>query len=122
MKRFITATENQRDKMKKIFKCGDRMIHNALTYDENRGHSDLAKRIRMAAREMGCHTYVVVDEMECFFDSDGKMHQLFPNGAQIEISYKTGLGVIIHRGKVVAEYSNVTVSQIPAIQERAQAI
>lgn len=61
-------------------------------------------------------------EFECFHDSDGIMYQLFPNGAQIELDKTTGRGVIIYKGGTVAEYTDVHISQINAIQERAAAI
>lgn len=120
-KKFISADKEAFGKLKAIFRCSDRMIRNALSFDENKGNSDLAKRIRQAAKINGCHTYLVVDEMECFFDSDGTMHNLCPNGAQIEISKETGKGIIIYKGDVVAEYDQVMVSQIPSIQARAMA-
>lgn len=119
--KFISADKDAFAKLKTIFNCSDKMIRNALSFNKEKGNSDLAKRIRHTAKILGCHTYVVVDEMECFFDSDGTMHQLCPNGAQIEVSKETGKGVIIYKGDVVAEYNQVMVSQIPSIQARAMA-
>lgn len=121
-KKFISADKEAFRKLKAIFKCTDRMIRYALSYDEGKGNTELAKRIRRAAKINGCHTYVVVDEMECFYDADGTMHNLCPNGAQIEISKETGKGLIIFKGDVVAEYDNVMFSQIPSIQARAMAL
>lgn len=121
MKKFISADKEAFAKLKHIFKCSDRTIRNALSFDEKRGVSNRAKRIRHAAKTIGCHTYIVADEVECFFDWDGTMHNLCPNGAQIEISKETGKGVIIYKGNVVAEYEQVMVSQIPSIQARAMA-
>lgn len=122
MKKYIHASKEQREKLMKIFRCTERTIRNALTYDSSKGNSDLAKRIRHTAKIAGCHTYVVTEEFECFFDADGIMYQLFPNGAQIELSKDTGVGEIIYKGKVVAKYENVAVTQISKIQERAMAI
>ena len=122
MKKYISASLDQRLHLMRIFKCKERTIRNALTYDEARGHTDLAKRIRLAAKNAGCHTYVVTKEFECFFDADGVMYQLFPNGAQIELSKDTGKGQIIFKGDIVAEYSNVKISQIGEIQKQAAAI
>jgi len=122
MKMFISASKEQRQHLMRIFKCKERTIRNALTFDEARGNTELAKKIRHAAKIAGCHTYVVAMEFECFYDADGTMHQLFPNGAQIELSKETGKGVIIYKGNVVAEYNNVKVSQIRDIQKLAAAI
>ena len=120
--KFISANKVAFERLKGVFGCSDKMIYNALSFDKERGNSDLAKRIRHTAKILGCHTYVVVDETECFFDTtDGIMRQLCPNGAQIEVSKETGKGVIIYKGDVVAEYNQVMVSQIPSIQARAMA-
>jgi len=122
MKKYIHASKEQKDRLMRIFKCKERTVRNALAYDEARGHTELARKIRFAAKQDGCHTYVVTEESECFFDAAGIMYQLFPNGAQIELSKDTGKGVIIYKGDVVAEYDHVSVKQIPTIQERAMAI
>lgn len=122
MKKYIHATKEQREHLMRIFKCKERTIRNALTFDEARGNTDLASKIRFTALQNGCHTYVVTREFECFYDADGIMYQLFPNGAQIELDKYSGKGVIIYKGSAVAEYADVHVSQIPTIQERAAAI
>lgn len=121
MKKFIHADKAMLEKLKAIFKCSDRTIRNALTYDGNKGNSNLCRKIRFTALQNGCHTYTVTREFECFHDADGIMYQLFPNGAQIELSKVTGAGDIIYKGKSVAHYDHVQVSDISAIQERAMA-
>lgn len=122
MKKYIHATKEQREHLMRIFKCTERTIRNALTLDESRGNTELARKIRFTAIQSGCHTYVVTKEFECFHDADGIMYQLFPNGAQIELNKLTGNGAIIYKGSAVAEYTDVHVSQISTIQERAAAI
>lgn len=122
MKRFIAVTREQREKLIRIFGCTSRMIEFALAFDSRKGNSDMARRIRKAALEMGCLTHVVHAETECFYDSDGTMHQPFPNGAHIELYKDSGEGVIIHKGNIVARYENVKVAEIPAIQQRAAAL
>ncbi len=122
MKKYIHATKEQREHLMNIFRCTDRTVRNALTFDCCKGNSDLAKRIRHTAKIAGCHTYVVSEEFECFYDADGIMYQLFPNGAQIELSKITGTGEIIYKGKAVARFHNVQLTDIPEIQQRAAAI
>lgn len=122
MKKFIAVTREQREKLIRIFGCTGRMIEFALAFDSKKGQSDLARRIRKAAREMGCLTHVVHAETECFYDSEGTMHQPFPNGAHIELYKDSGEGVIIHKGNIVARYENVKVAEIPAIQALAAAL
>lgn len=122
MKKFIAVTREQREKLMRIFRCSSRAIDYALTFDSGRGQSDQARRIRKAAQEMGCLTHVVHAETECFYDSDGTMHQPFPNGAHIELYKDSGRGVIIHKGNIVARYENVKIAEIPAIQALAAAL
>ena len=122
MKIFIAITTEQRGKLEKIFGCTPRMISYALAFDTRKGNTDLAKRIRKAAFEMGAQVTVVTTEMESMVDSEGTLHQIFPNGAQIELYKGDGRGVIIFKGETVAEYENVKVKEIGAIQQRAQAL
>lgn len=122
MKKYIPVTKEEREKLAKIFKCSERMVYFALTYDPKRGKTNLARKIRHTAKKSGFCVYVVVKEMECMFLHDGMMVQMFPNGAQIEFSTKTGIGTVIYDGKLVAEYRGVKLSEIPSIQERAMAI
>lgn len=123
MKKYIHASKEQKERLMRIFKCTERTVRNALTYDASRGESERARKIRFTAKQWGCHSYAVVGEFECFRDeADGIMYQLFPNGAQIELDKNTGRGVIIYKGSPVAEYTDVHVKQIKAIQARAAAI
>lgn len=122
MRKFIHADKGVTAKLKAIFKCSDRTIRNALTYDENKGNSDLCKKIRFTALQYGCHTYTVTKEEECFHDeADGIMWLLYPNGAQLGLNKITGVGEIIYKGDVVAQYDNVKLTDIPAIQAKALA-
>lgn len=122
MRKFIHADKGVTAKLKAIFKCSDRTIRNALTYDENKGNSDLCKKIRFTALQYGCHTYTVDKEGECFHDEvDGIMWCLYPNGAQLGLNKITGVGEIIYKGDVVAQYDNVKLTDIPEIQAKALA-
>lgn len=122
MRKFIHADKGVTAKLKAIFKCSDRTIRNALTFDENKGNSALCKKIRFTALQYGCHTYTVDKEGECFHDeADRIMWCLYPNGAKVGLNKITGEGEIIYKGEVVARYDNVQLTDIPAIQAKAQA-
>lgn len=122
MRKFIHADKGMTAKLMSIFKCSERTIRNALTFDEVKGNSDLCKKIRFKALQNGCHTYTVDKEGECFHDeADGIMWCLYPNGAQVDLNKITGVGEIIYKGDVVAQYDNVKLTDIPKIQAKALA-
>lgn len=56
MKKYISATKKEREKLMKVFKCTERMVYLALSFGSD---TDLARRIRLGAKNIGCHTYVV---------------------------------------------------------------
>lgn len=123
MKKFIHADKAVTEKLKAIFKCSERTIRNALTYDENKGNSGLCKKIRFTALQNGCHIYVVTKAFETIHDEvDGIMWQLFENGAQVSMNKLTGKGEILFKGDVVAKYENIQLTDIPKIQARAEAL
>ncbi len=101
MRKFIKTTKEQREKLMKTFRCGEKTISNALNFDSARGYSAKTKRIRQAAREMGCLTHVVALEMETIHDADGRMTQVFPNGAVIEVDKETCEGTLTFKGMTV---------------------
>lgn len=119
MKKSITVTAEQSRKLEKIFDCTDRMVRKALTFNSD---SLLARKIRMAARKMGCKAQLIVAESECFYDSEGNMIQSFINGASIKLDKTTGKGYVIFNENVVAELDDVKVADIPAIQLRAASL
>ncbi|MBP3303532.1 MAG: hypothetical protein J6L68_01615 [Muribaculaceae bacterium] len=122
MKVFFTATREQKEKLMKAFGCKDRIVRGALANDASNGRSALAERIRKAAREMGCQPQVVAGEMECVFTSDSIMHQMFPNGAKLEMDMATGEGRVIFRGRTVLRREHVKVSQIMGLQDYAKGL
>lgn len=122
MRVFFTATREQKERLMKIFGCKDRIVRGALANDASHGGSDLAKRIRKAAREIGCQPQVVADEMECVFTTDGIMHQMFPNGAKLEMDMATGEGRVIFRGRTVLRHEDTKVLQIQKLQDYAKGL
>lgn len=90
MRKYIVATKDQRAAIMKVFGVTDRTVRNALGYDPQWGNTDTARRIREMARKQGATTYYAVTGDEVFFDSEGNMHQVFANGAEIFIDKNTG--------------------------------
>ncbi len=121
MKKYISVSKSGIDKMKAAFNVGERCIKNALAF---RSKNDLAKKIQFTAvRHHGGCTYYVGTEMECFFDSESGMHQIFPNGAEIFLDKKTGEGTIYGPdGGVARRYREVPVAMICEMQKIASAL
>lgn len=119
MNKYISIDKATMAKLMKVFDAGERCIKNALTYRQN---NELARKIRMAAKQNGGCTYCVGAEAECFFDSDGCMHKVFPNGAEIYLDKQTGEGKIYHKGRVVHRYETVLVSMIAEMEQVASAL
>lgn len=121
MEKYISVSKEGMERLKEAFKVGERCVKNALAF---RSDNDLARKIRFTAKSQhgGC-TYYVGKEMECFFDSDGSMHQIFPNGAEICIDKGTGEGMIYHKGRVARRYDAApVVAMINEMQQTALAL
>ena len=123
MKRYIHIQKADRDFIVKSLKVTERTVFNALSFDEVRGHTELACRIRKLAMDRGGIVMYVSSEMETLFDADGYMRQYFPNGALLEIS-KSGDGgaSIWFRGEKVWSAPSARCSEIECMQERAAAL
>ena len=120
MKRYIHIMKADREFIMSAFGVTGKTVQNALRFDEERGHTDLAKKIRKTAMDRGGIVMTVSPEVETLHDSDGYMRQYFPNGAEVEFSKKEDCGCdVLHKGKVVRHYDRVMLSDIAAIQEYA---
>lgn len=101
MKRKIVVTDEIKQKLMKQFKASERSIYNALTYDERRGNSPLAMRIREAAMKNGgvsmADDCIDVDTIHL---TDGTMKQFFPRGTVMTV-YRNGSVIIEKNGKLV---------------------
>ena len=53
MKKYIHITKEDREFIAKAFGITERSVYNAVRFDEKRGGSDMAKRIRKMAFERG---------------------------------------------------------------------
>lgn len=126
MEKYISVNKESMEKLRRIFgsvgkPLCERTVKNALNFESN---SELAKKIRFCAK---CNffgvTYVVAKEdMVCFFDSDGLMHQVFGNGAELYFNCKEGEVKLYHKGYVVMHWGNIQITEIPELQATAAAL
>lgn len=126
MNKYISVNKEGIKALQRTFKVKgkeicERCVKNALAYRTN---NELAKKIRFAAvKHHGGCTYYISTESECFFDSDSSMRYVCPNKAEIYFDKQTGDGIIYDpKGRIVARYDNVPVSQIGEMQRMAEAL
>lgn len=116
MRQYIHVTKEVREKLIKIFGCTERMLFYALHFDEKRGHSELAKKIRVAAYENYGVLMNEVPAMETLHDSDDYMRQYLPNGVLLEFNKNNGNGDVYLRGELVRHYENLLCTDIKDVQ------
>lgn len=120
MKQVIDISAEVREGIRKTFKVTDVAIWYALSYDEKRGQSDTAKRIRQYAKMNGGVDIMVTEKSDTvIFDSDGSFHQYFPNGAMIVINKRTGNATISWKGKPVLTFEDIKIRQVERLQTLA---
>lgn len=122
MKKYIHITKEDREFIAKAFKVSDKSVFNAIQFDEKRGGTDLAKRIRKMAFERGGILMAVIPMIETFHDHDMVTRQYCPNGALIELDRNDGKGYVIFKGETVKTYENVMMTDIAGIQRFAMAL
>lgn len=121
-KRYIHIMKEDREFIMKSLGVTERTVLNAIGFDEKRGNSDTAKRIRKLAMSRGGIVMVVNPEIETLFDADNYMRQYFPNGALIELDKKAGTGDVLFKGERAGHYENVSLRDIEEIQAFASAL
>lgn len=119
--RTIKVSNENKAKLAKLFGCSERMVYKALCFESE---TMLARKIRHVARtEMGGWVEAAVPEEEMFYDTmesgERVMRQYFGNGAVLEISMETGIGVVTFKGENVKHFNKVYVDDIPGIQSIA---
>lgn len=115
--KYIDVTREHRKFIAQLLNISERMVMLSLEY--KRG-SELARRIREIAIKRGGIIMRCLPEMETIHDADGYMRQRFPNGVLLECNKETSHVDIFKDGRVVAQYDDVKIDQLPAIQARAQ--
>lgn len=121
-KRYIHIMKEDREFIMKSLGVTERTVLNAIRFDEKRGHTDLAKRIRKLAMSRGGIVMVVNPEIETLFDADNYMRQYFPNGALLEISKDDGNAAIYFKGERVWKAASTKCSEIKGFQGRAMSL
>lgn len=126
MKKYISVNKESMEKLRRIFgKVGkplcERAVKNALNFES---HSELAKKIRFCAKHnfYGVTYVVEKEEFVCFFDSDGLMHQVFPNGAELYFDTIEGEVKLYWRGDIKQRWGNINITDIPELQATARAL
>ena len=77
------------------------MVWYALNFDEKRGQSDLAKRIRNLALQKGGVVFNIGPEIETIHSADGCMRQYFPHDVLLEADTRcTGLVAVYKEGEL----------------------
>lgn len=122
MKKYIHIQKEDREFIAKAFGISERSVFNAIRFDDRRGGTDLAKKVRKLAMDRGGIVMVEVPEMETLFDADGYIRQYLPNNTLLEFSFEDGGCEVFHKGKKVRRYENVVVSDIKNIQSWALAL
>lgn len=122
MKKYIHIKKEDREFIAKAFGITERSVFNAIRFDDRRGETELARKVRKLAMERGGIVMVEIPEIETLHDADGYMRQYLPNGVLIEINKENGSCDVFHKGEKVRSYENVLVKEIPEIQDWASAL
>ena len=122
-KRVIEVTKETREFLQKAFKVSQPMVWYALTFDEKRGQSDLAKRIRNLALQKGGVVLNIGPEIETIHSADGRMRQYFPHDVLLEVDTRnTGLVAVYKKGELQRSWDNPGVSELDGIQNWAMSL
>jgi hypothetical protein len=119
MKKYIHIKKEDREFIAKAFGITERSVFNAIRFDDRRGETELARKVRKLAMERGGIVMVEIPEIETLHDADGYMRQYLPNDVLLEFSREDGGCDVFHKGMKVRHYENVLVRDIPEIQNWA---
>lgn len=122
-KRVIEVTKETRDFLQQAFDVTGTMVWYALNFDEKRGQSDLAKRIRNLALQKGGVVLNIGPEIETIHSADGRMRQYFPHDVLLEADTRgTGLVAVYKKGELQRSWDNPGVSELDGIQNWAMSL
>lgn len=122
-KRVIEVTKETRDFLQQAFDVTGTMVWYALNFDEKRGQSDLAKRIRNLAMQKGGVVLNIGPEIETIHSADGRMRQYFPHDVLLEADTRcTGLVAVYKKGELQRSWNNPRVSELDGIQSWAMSL
>ena len=122
-KRVIEVTKETRDFLQQAFDVTGTMVWYAVNFDEKRGQSDLAKRIRNLALQKGGVVLNIGPEIETIHSADGRMRQYFPHDVLLEADTRcTGLVAVYKKGELQRSWDNPGVSELDGIQNWAMSL
>lgn len=122
-KRVIEVTKETRDFLQQAFDVTATMVWYALNFDEKRGQSDLAKRIRNLALQKGGVVLNIGPEIETIHSADGRMRQYFPHDVLLEADTRcTGLVAVYKKGELQHSWDNPGVGELDGIQNWAMSL
>ena len=122
-KRVIEVTKETREFLQKSFKVSQPMVWYALNFDDNRGQSDLAKRIRNLALQKDGIVLNIGPEIETIHSADGRMRQYFPHDVLLEADTRdTGLVAVYKKGELQRSWNNPSVRELDGIQRWAMSL
>lgn len=122
-KRVIEVTKETRDFLQQAFDVTGTMVWYALKFDEKRGQSDLAKRIRSLALQKGGVVLNIGPEIETIHSADGRMRQYFPHDVLLEADTRsTGQVAVYKKGELQRIWDNPGVSELDGIQNWAMSL
>ena len=118
MKKYIKVSEKEKQWIGEAFKVSRVTVNHALYFDEKRGNSDLAKRIRKLALHRGG---VLMNELPAFETihntAAGEMVQPFENGAKLVLVWATGsVKVFDKKGNVCRDVHIRTIEELTEMQ------
>ena len=116
MSKYIDVSKEVRQKAAKTFGVTERTVFNALNYDEERGNSPMAMRIRSYALQNGGVVMAVQPEEEVVYDSGGNLRQYFQNKTVIEIDKQSGDCTLYWNGEAMVRFENIKVRELESLQ------
>lgn len=122
MRRVIEVTNENRKFLMKAFDVTSVMVWYALSFNERRGQSELAKKIRFAAIKRGGRVMNYVPECECIHDSDGCMKQYYGDRVVIVCDKVNDTAVLLKDGSSCGSWKHITMPKLAAIQAQAEAL
>lgn len=119
MQRYIEVTPAVRKNIMQALGITEGGLSLALKYKRD---GEDSKKARKLALEQGGVVYCTAPECETIHDADGKMTQVFPNGARLIIDKATSEGRIEYNGREVSVHYHVTISMLAGLQSLASSL
>ena len=119
MQRHIEVDADVRKRIMRTLGITEGGLSLALKYKRD---GEDAQKARILALEMGGKVYCTIPECETIHDADGKMIQVFPNGARLIIDKGSSEGRIEHNGREVSVHYHVTIAMLAGLQVLASSL